>query len=193
MNELVFATNNQNKLNEVQELLGNSFKLLSLKDLNFRKDIPETGETLETNALQKAIFINKKFKTDVFADDTGLEITALDGKPGVFSARYAGDEKNSFANIEKVLSQLRNEQDRRAKFRTVIALIINNEDYLFEGVAEGTITRSLRGEGGFGYDPVFQPLGREKTFAEMTLKEKNVISHRALAFNKLMEFLKRRD
>lgn len=193
MKELVFATNNLNKLKEIQELLGINFDLFSLKDLNFTEDIPETGNTLEENAFQKAKFIYTKFKRDVFADDTGLEIDALKGKPGIHSARYAGNEKDSVANINRVIAELEGISNRKARFRTIIALIINGKEYSFEGIVEGTITHSLHGQRGFGYDPVFQPCGYKKTFAEMELKEKNLISHRAIAFNKLVEFLKKGD
>lgn len=193
MKELVFATNNLNKLKEIQELLGINFDLFSLKDLNFTEDIPETGNTLEENAFQKAKFIYTKFKRDVFADDTGLEIDALKGKPGIHSARYAGNEKDSVANINRVIAELEGISNRKARFRTIIALIINGKEYSFEGIVEGTITHSLHGQRGFGYDPVFQPCVYKKTFAEMELKEKNLISHRAIAFNKLVEFLKKGD
>jgi len=191
MKELIFATNNPDKLREIQDLLGNNFKLNSLKDFDFFEDIPETGDTLEKNASQKANFIYKLFNRDVFADDTGLEIDALKGKPGVHSARYAGQEKNFTANTKRVIYELKNANNRKARFRTVISLIIKGREYSFEGIVEGTILKSQRGQKGFGYDPVFQPSGYSQTFAEMELKEKNLISHRAIAFNKLVVFLKK--
>ena len=191
MKELIFATNNPDKLMEIQDLLGNNFKLYSLKDLDFSEDIPETGDTLEINASQKVNFIYRIFNRDVFADDTGLEIDALEGKPGVHSARYAGPEKNSAANIMRVINELKYARNRTARFRTIITLIINDKEYSFEGIVEGTILKSLRGQEGFGYDPVFQPSGYTQTFAEMELKQKNLISHRAIAFKKLVVFLKK--
>ena len=191
MKELIFATNNSDKYREIQYLLGNNFKLISLKDLNFFEDIPETGDSLEKNASQKANFIYRLFNLDVFADDTGLEIEALKGKPGVHSARYAGQEKDSTANIKKVLHELMSKRNREARFRTVISLIINGKEHSFEGIVEGIILNSMRGKKGFGYDPVFQPSGYTQTFAEMELKQKNLISHRAIAFNKLVGFLKK--
>jgi XTP/dITP diphosphohydrolase len=187
--KLIFATNNQHKLKEISHLLGTSFKLVSLSDIQFNEDIPENFPTLEENALFKARFINKLTGMNVFADDTGLEIDALNGKPGVHSARFAGPAKNFDANIDKVLLLLGGKNERRARFRTVIALIIDNNEYLFEGRISGTITRERRGKNGFGYDPVFIPEGREITFAEMSLDEKNMISHRAEAFTRLKAFL----
>jgi len=191
MKELIFATSNPDKLREIQDLLGDNFKLYSLKDLDFLEDIPETGDTLEINASRKANFIYRIFNRDVFADDTGLEIDALEGKPGVHSARYAGPEKNSAANIKRVINELKYARNRTARFRTIITLIINDKEYSFEGIVEGTILKSLRGQEGFGYDPVFQPSGYTQTFAEMELKQKNLISHRAIAFKKLVVFLKK--
>ena len=191
MKELIFATNNPHKLREIQDLLGDNFKLNSLKDFDFFEDIPETGDTLEKNASQKANFIYKLFSRDVFADDTGLEIDALKGKPGVHSARYAGQEKNSAANTKRVIYELKNVRNRKARFRTVISLIINGKEHSFEGIVEGIILKSQHGQKGFGYDPVFQPSGYSQTFAEMELKQKNLISHRAIAFKKLVGFLKK--
>jgi len=191
MKELIFATNNPHKLREIRDLLGDNFKLNSLKDSDFFEDIPETGDTLEKNASQKANFIYKLFSRDVFADDTGLEIDALKGKPGVHSARYAGKEKNSAANTKRVIYELKNVRNRKARFRTVISLIINGKEHSFEGIVEGIILKSQHGQKGFGYDPVFQPSGYSQTFAEMELKQKNLISHRAIAFNKLVGFLKK--
>ena len=187
--QIVFATNNQNKLREINHILGDSFQLLSLRDLKIEDDIPENEPTLEGNALHKARYIYRIVNMDVFADDTGLEIDALNGQPGVHSARFAGEDKDSNANIEKVLALLGSETDRRARFRTVIALIIDGKEFLFEGTAEGKIINEKRGNEGFGYDPVFVPEGSDRTFAEMPLSEKNLISHRARAFEKLRKFL----
>lgn len=187
--ELVFASNNINKVREINDILGTSFTLLSLLDLNISEEIPENEFTLEGNALQKARFIYNLTGRNVFADDTGLEVEALGGKPGVHSARFAGDSKNSDANIEKLLSLLKDSSNREARFRTVIALIINGKEYLFEGIVRGRIIFERRGDRGFGYDPVFVPLGKRNTFAEMDLDQKNRISHRARAFNKLRKFL----
>jgi len=187
--QLVFATNNPNKLREINHILGDSFQLLSLRDLNIEDDIPENEPTLEGNALHKARYINRLVNLDVFADDTGLEIDALNGRPGVHSARFAGEAKDSNANIDKVLGLLGSETDRRARFRTVIALIIDGKEFLFEGTAEGKIITEKRGNEGFGYDPVFVPEGETRTFAEMPLSEKNLISHRSRAFEKLRIFL----
>jgi XTP/dITP diphosphohydrolase len=187
--KLVFATNNLHKIEEISDLLGDSFILKSLKDLEIYEEIPEDFHTLEENALFKARFINKLTGMNVFADDTGLEIDALNGRPGVHSARFAGPGKNFEANIDKVLLLMAGTKDRRARFRTVIALIMNGSEYLFEGKVEGNILTERRGKQGFGYDPVFVPDGKNKTFAEMNLDEKNTISHRAIAFIKLKEFL----
>ncbi len=187
--QIVFATNNQNKLREINHILGDSFQLLSLRDLKIEDDIPENEPTLEGNALHKARHIYRIVNIDVFADDTGLEIDALNGQPGVHSARFAGEAKDSNANIDKVLALLGPETDRRARFRTVIALVIDRKEYLFEGTVEGRILNEKRGNEGFGYDPVFVPEGSSRTFAEMPLSEKNLISHRARAFEKLRKFL----
>lgn len=186
---LVFASNNDNKIKEINSLLGSSFKLLGLRDINILEDIPEKETRIEGNAIAKARYVYDAIGMDVFADDTGLEIFALNGLPGVHSARFAGEDKDSSANIEKVLSMLGNTEFRKARFRTVIALILNNKEYLFEGEINGTIIREKRGTGGFGYDPIFIPDGKTSTFAEMTLAEKNTVSHRARAFMKLKEFL----
>ena len=198
--KLIFATNNPHKLHEIQDILGNHFQLLSLKDLNFTEDIPETQPTLEGNALEKARYIFKRFNLPCFADDTGLEIEAINGSPGVFSARYAGtiqafgtEKKRTEANIDKVLSQLTGKAGRTAQFRTVIAYLDGKQEFLFEGVAKGEITKERHGVDGFGYDPVFKPEGYELTFAEMPLSEKNKISHRARAFAKFIEFLKHQN
>lgn len=187
--KLIFATNNNHKVREVSHILGNGYKLLSLKDLNITEDIPEDYSTLEENALFKARFVNKITSMSVFADDTGLEIDALDGRPGVHSARFAGSARDFEANIDKVLLLLTGVKNRSARFRTVIALIIDNREYLFDGRIEGTILNERRGNKGFGYDPVFLPSGHDLSFAEMTLEEKNRISHRALAFEKFKLFL----
>jgi len=186
---LVFASANEHKVKEIRSILGNSFELASLRDVNIFDDIPENEPELEGNALEKARFVHRVTGRDVFADDTGLEIGELGGRPGVHSARFAGENKDSSANIDKVLGLLRNSKDRRARFRTVIALILDNKEYLFEGVVEGRIIEEKRGSSGFGYDPVFIPDGRELTFAEMELRDKNTISHRARAFEKLRTFL----
>lgn len=186
---IVFATNNEHKLMEISDLLGDSFTLLNLKDVNIREDIPEDLPTLEENALFKAKYIHDVTGMNVFADDTGLEIEELNGSPGVHSARFAGVHKDFSANTEKVLKLMKGKKNRKAKFRTVIALIINGSEYLFEGTISGTILKEKRGTGGFGYDPIFVPEGENMTFAEMSLNEKNKISHRALAFEKLKLFL----
>ena len=189
MMQIVFATNNENKLREIRHILGDTFTLLSLDDLNISEDIPETEPTLEGNAIQKVRFIHNIVNMNAFADDTGLEIETLNGLPGVNSARFAGEDKNSDANIEKALSMMGNAKNRNARFRTVIALIFEGREYLFEGIVNGHILNEKRGKEGFGYDPVFLPEGKNMTFAEMPLDEKNLISHRARAFEKLREFL----
>lgn len=187
--KLIFATNNRNKLKEIRHIIGDSFSLLSLGDLNIEQDIPENEPTLEGNALFKARYIHHSTGINVFADDTGLEIEALNGQPGVWSARFAGEDKDSNANIDKVLYLLGENENRKAQFRTVIALIFNDKEYFFEGIVTGNIIREKRGNKGFGYDPVFMPEGKTITFAEMDLDEKNTISHRARAFEKLRAFL----
>ena len=187
--ELVFATNNEHKLTEISHVLGNSFRLISLKDLKITDDIPEDFPTLEENALFKARFINKLTGKNVFADDTGLEIDALNGRPGVHSARFAGPGRDFDANIDKVLLLLGNKENRSAMFRTIIALIIDDKEYIFEGRVTGRITNERHGGNGFGYDPVFLPDGKDITFAEMDLDEKSTISHRADAFKRLKMFL----
>lgn len=188
--KLVFATNNQHKLEEVSAILDNSIELLSLKDINCNTDIPETADTLEGNALLKAQYIYNNFGINCFADDTGLEVEALNNEPGVYSARYAGENKNPEANMFKVLDNLREKENRKARFRTVIALILNGKEYLFEGIINGKITNSKQGSAGFGYDPIFMPEGYNETFAELGNNIKNKMSHRALAINKLYDFLK---
>ena len=189
--DIVFATNNENKTREIRNILGNSFNLLSLSDLKIIEDIPENEPTLEGNAMYKARHIHKILNMTVFADDTGLETEVLNGLPGVNSARFAGEDKNSDANIVKLLSMMGQARNRNARFRTVIALIIDDKEYLFEGIVNGTIISEKRGTDGFGYDPVFIPRGKNRTFAEMPLDEKNKISHRAQAFEKLRQFLYR--
>jgi len=190
--ELVFATNNKHKLEELQALLGGTIHLLSLKEIGCNEEIPEEQLTLDGNARQKAEFVSKRYGYSCFADDTGLEIYALNGEPGVFSARYAGEEKNAEANMNKVLKKLAKINNRRARFRTVISLIENGNEIQFDGIVEGTIICEKKGRGGFGYDPIFLPDGFDKTFAEMNLEEKNKISHRGRAVNKLVQFLKER-
>jgi XTP/dITP diphosphohydrolase len=186
---LIFATNNLHKIKEIRELTGSEIDLLTLSEVNIAEDIPENEPTLEGNALYKARYIFQKTGMNVFADDTGLEVYALNGEPGVHSARYAGESKDSSANIIRLLNKLKEKTDRRARFRTVIALILNSKEYLFEGIVEGTIITDKKGTDGFGYDPVFLPDGYNQTFAEMNLDDKNLISHRANAFSKLLAFL----
>ena len=187
--ELIFATHNPNKVREISTKLGKGFQLLSLRDIGYSNEIPEDHDTLEDNALQKARAIHAAFGKDCFADDTGLEVDALKGKPGVHSARYAGPECDSLQNIKKLLKEMKGVSQRSARFRTVIALIIDGKEHLFEGGIEGQITLSEKGLKGFGYDPVFVPKGHSITFAEMSLEDKNKISHRARAFAKMIEFL----
>ena len=190
--KIVFATNNQHKLSEIRQILGDRVEVLSLKDINCDVDIPETGTTLETNALQKAQYIYDHYQMDVFSDDSGLEVDALGGAPGVYSARYAGGEgHDSEANMAKLLHELGENNNRRARFRTVIALIMQGQTHEFEGIVNGEITRERRGGEGFGYDPIFQPEGYEQTFAELGVEIKNQISHRARATKKLVEFLQK--
>jgi len=189
MNKLVFATNNAHKLAEVRSILEPHFKIISLKDLNCTDDIPETAQTLDGNALLKATWIHSKFGMDCFADDTGLEVDALGGEPGVYSARYAGEENNSYNNMSKVLTLLGDDTNRKARFRTVIALIQDKKNHFFEGRIEGDISLIPRGDSGFGYDPIFVPKGYLLSFAQLSAEEKNQISHRALALHKLMDFL----
>jgi XTP/dITP diphosphohydrolase len=189
MMEIVFATNNEHKLRELQQILGQQFKLLSLKDIGCDEDIPEESPTIEENSMDKAIYVFDKYSKNCFADDTGLEVEALDGRPGVISARYAGEEKNMDKNIEKVLGELEGKTNRKARFKTVISLIIDGKKHQFEGIVNGTIIKEKKGEEGFGYDPVFVPDGYNITFAEMAADEKNKISHRGLAVKKLVDFL----
>jgi XTP/dITP diphosphohydrolase len=187
---LVFATNNKHKLEEVGKIIDNSFELLSLNDIQCNDAIPETQDTIEGNALQKARYIFEKYNINCFADDTGLEIEALNGEPGVLSARYAGESCNFDDNIEKVLMNLQGMSNRRALFKTVISLIIDGRDYQFTGIVHGSIINQRKGYSGFGYDPVFLPEGYTRTYAELSAEEKNTISHRGIATRKLCDFLK---
>ncbi|HNY63168.1 MAG TPA: non-canonical purine NTP diphosphatase [Bacteroidales bacterium] len=187
--EIVFATQNKHKLEEIQKIVGDQYKIISLTELNFFEDIPETENTLVGNALMKARFIHKKFHCNCFADDTGLEIDALHGAPGVYSARYAGPACSFEDNMRKVLSQMEGISNRKAQFKTVIALILDNKEYLFEGSVSGTILEKKSGTQGFGYDPIFLPDGYNESFAEMSAELKNRISHRAVATQKLTQFL----
>ncbi|PWD99473.1 non-canonical purine NTP diphosphatase [Marinilabilia rubra] len=188
--DLIFATNNQHKASEIAHLLTEKWEVKSLADIGFTQEVPETGTTLEANALQKARYIHNQLGKDCFADDTGLEIEALKGEPGVYSARYAGPAKDSNDNIRKVLAEMQDKHNRKARFRTVIALIINKKEVLFEGIVSGVILSHPSGMGGFGYDPIFKPDEATMSFAEMPLTEKNQISHRGRAVQKLVEYLK---
>lgn len=189
MKNIVFATNNKNKLREIRDIVGSKYNILSLSDINCHEDIPETADTIEGNALLKVRFVKEKYGYDCFADDTGLEVEALDNRPGVYSARFAGEDCNSENNINKLLSELEGIENRKARFRTVIALIKGETEEEFEGVICGNISHERHGEGGFGYDKVFVPENYEKTFAEMLPEEKNSISHRAKATRLLIEYL----
>ncbi len=187
--QIVFATNNLNKLKEVEALIPNHIKLLSLADILCIEDIPETQPTIEGNAIQKAEYIKANYGFDCFADDTGLEVEALNSEPGVFSARYAGPQRNAEDNMNKLLSNLENKSTRKAQFKTVVALHLNGELRTFTGVCKGEITKEKQGEKGFGYDPIFKADGYDKTFAEITLEEKNTIGHRGKAVKSLIAFL----
>lgn len=189
MKKFVFATNNAHKLEEVKALLSDKIELLSMKDIKCSADIPETETTLEGNALLKARYIYENYHINCFADDTGLEVEALNGAPGVYSARYAGEEHNSEANMKKLLHELEGVENRKAQFRTIFALIIEGKEHLFEGIVKGEIIKQRKGNAGFGYDPIFVPEGYTQTFAEMGSEEKNKISHRAKAVGKLCKFL----
>lgn len=188
--KLVFATNNLNKLKEVQEMLTNSIEILSLKDINCFDEVEETETTLEGNAKLKADYITKNFGHNCFADDTGLEVESLGGEPGVYSARYAGEPRSSENNMQKLLIALEDKQNRKAQFRTAICLNIDDKQFLFEGICKGEILTKKQGEKGFGYDPIFKPDGYNESFAEMKPEDKNKISHRGIAIQKLVEFLK---
>lgn len=187
--KLIFATQNKHKIEEIKPGLNPQIELIDLENLGFKEDVPENADTLEGNALEKANFIYSKYHIDTISDDTGLEVESLNGEPGIYSARYAGESKNSDDNIDKLLQNLKGKSNRKARFKTVIALILDQKEYVFEGIVEGEIIESRKGEMGFGYDPIFQPTGYNKTFAEMTLEQKNDISHRARALKKLTIFL----
>lgn len=189
MRKLVFATNNPNKVKELAAKIGDSVELLGLGDIGCTDELPETQATLEGNARQKARFVYENYGVSCFADDTGLEVEALNGAPGVYSARYAGPACKAEDNMAKLLKELEGKQNRKARFRTVICLVLEGEEHYFEGIAEGEITLEKSGAEGFGYDPIFKPVGYSRTFAEMTLEEKNTISHRAKAVDKLVSFL----
>jgi len=189
MSQIVFATANKNKVNEIQQLIPSSIKLLGLTDINCTEEIPETQPTIEGNASQKAFYVYNNYHVNCFADDTGLEIEALNGRPGVLSARYAGEQKNATDNMNKILEDMQGLTNRKARFKTIISLVIDGKEIQFEGVINGTILTERHGTNGFGYDPIFAPDNSKKSFAEMELSEKNKISHRALAVNKLVEYL----
>ena len=190
MKNIVFATNNKNKLQEIRAIAGGEYNILSLSEIGCHDDIPETAATIEGNAMLKARWVKDKYGYDCFADDTGLEVEALDGAPGVYSARYAGGEgHDSEANMKKLLAELKGKENRKAQFRTAICLIEGGEKHLFEGIVKGEIIREKKGSSGFGYDPVFVPEGYAETFAEMGAEEKNRISHRARAVQKLCDYL----
>ncbi len=190
MNKLIFATNNQHKVDEIQAVLGNLFDVSTLKDAGIDIDIPEPHDTLEANATEKSTTIYTLTGQNCFSEDTGLEVLSLNGEPGVKSARYAGEDRSFDANIDKLIEKLQKKQNRQARFRTVISLILNGKEVQFEGICEGAILKERKGENGFGYDPVFVPTGSEKTFAAMTMEEKNKFSHRKKAMTKMIKFLK---
>ena len=191
MKQLLFATNNLYKLQEVRDILGNHYEIISLNDIGHLEELAEDGTTLEENALQKARYINEKYGLSCFAEDTGLEVKVLNNEPGVFSARYAGPQRSDSDNISLLLMKLDGIEDRRARFRTVIALIYNGTEYLFEGIINGTIANTKSGKGGFGYDPIFIPDGYNQSFGELSKEIKNTISHRAEAIKNLIIFLKK--
>lgn len=190
--KICFATNNAKKIEEVKASLGSDFAIVSLKDIGCHEELPETGNTLNHNAFQKARFVKENYGVDCFADDTGLEVESLNGDPGVYSGRYSGEPRSDERNIELLLKNLEGKEDRKARFRTVIALILDGKEYAFEGIASGEIIEEKIGGGGFGYDPIFRPDGYSRTFAELTLEEKNQISHRGKAVRALIEFLSNR-
>ncbi len=190
--KICFATNNSKKIEEVKAALGSDFEIVSLKDIGCNEELPETGDTLDHNAFQKARFVKEKYGVDCFADDTGLEVQRLNGDPGVYSGRYSGEPRSDERNIELLLKNLEGVEDRKARFRTVIALILDGKEYAFEGIASGEIIEEKIGGGGFGYDPIFRPDGYSRTFAELTMVEKNEISHRGKAVKALIEFLSNR-
>ena len=187
--KIVFATGNRNKVNEIRRLIPEEIELLGLKDIHCNEDIPETQPTIEGNASQKAFYVFNNYHVNCFADDTGLEVAALDGRPGVLSARYAGESKSADDNMDKILAELKGITNRNARFKTVISLVMDGKETQFEGVVEGAILKEKRGAKGFGYDPIFVPNGYDRSFAEMDISEKNKISHRALAVNKLVDYL----
>ena len=187
--KLVFASNNKNKIAEIQQLIGDKFEIVSLQDIGCTEDIPETAETIEGNAILKANYITSNYGYNCFADDTGLEVEALNGAPGVYSARYAGEQKDANDNMNKLLSELKDKSNRNANFKTVIALNLNGKQNLFTGIIHGKIIEEKIGTNGFGYDPIFVANGHEKTFAELTLNEKSTISHRGIAVAQLVAFL----
>ncbi len=189
MRKLVMATSNKNKIIEISKKLDNEYNFLSLDDIVCNEEIPETSDTIEGNALQKALYVFENYGYDCFAEDTGLEIEALNSAPGVYTARYAGESKDPDANMDKVLFELKKHKNRKARFKTVIALILNGKQHFFEGIVNGTITESKEGEKGFGYDPIFKPDGFDRTYAQMSIEEKNIMSHRALAVDKLKKYL----
>lgn len=190
--KIVFATNNPNKLAEIRQLMPQGIEILSLKDINCLEELPETSDTLEDNAAQKAYYVYDNYGHNCFSDDTGLEIEVLDGRPGVYSARYAGPDCRAEENIQKILAEMKGEENRDASFRTIISLVIDGREFQFEGEVEGQIIPEKWGDQGFGYDPIFLPDGYEESFAQMTVEEKNIISHRGLAVKKLIQFLQKR-
>jgi XTP/dITP diphosphohydrolase len=190
--KICFATNNSKKIEEVKAALGSDFEIVSLQDIGCVDELPETGDTLDYNAFEKARYVKENFGTDCFADDTGLEVEALGGAPGVYSGRFAGEPRSDERNVELLLKKMQGISNRKAKFRTVIALILDGKEYSFEGIAKGEILEKRVGFGGFGYDPVFRPTGFSETFAELTLTEKNEISHRGKAVRALISFLSNR-
>lgn len=191
MKKIVFATSNPNKIREVNEMLGDKFEIIGLKDIGCTEEVPETQEIIEGNALQKARYVKDNYGVDCFSEDTGLEIDALDGAPGVYTARYGGPERSADKNMARVQTELADKPNRGAQFKTVIALVLNGEEHLFPGIARGTMRKEKSGEGGFGYDPIFEPEGYDITFAEMDSKEKNKISHRGKAVRALIDFLEK--
>lgn len=191
--KLVFASSNNHKINEIKKLLPENIELLGLNDIKCFDEIPETAETIEGNAILKADYIKNNYGLNCFADDSGLEIEALNGQPGVYSARYAGEPKDDNKNIDKVLLNLHNQTNRKANFKTVICLNLNDKQYLFTGIVNGSIINEKKGDNGFGYDPIFVPDGFDKTFAQMTFEEKNQISHRAKAVMQMIDFLKNNE
>jgi len=189
--KIVFASNNKNKIHEIQSMLPENIQIVSLESIGCFEEIPETAATIDGNAILKANYITQNYGLDCFADDTGLEVDSLNGQPGVYSARYAGEQKNADDNMNRLLEELSNKSNRNAQFKTVIALNLKGNQYLFTGIASGEITSEKKGTGGFGYDPIFKPIGYEKTFAELSMEVKNEISHRGKATKLLIEFLQK--